>query len=393
MIAVLGDALKMLAARPWSSLSRGLGVSLGACAFVLAFGLGQTMSQQVDERFSITQATTITIEATGDAVAAVVDPREFVSDPSLERVRSIGGVESACRLAMVQQRQVGYSVSSAVPPATAETIDVTVAGSCLKDTAETATTGLTLAAIDDTFGRRVALLGAGAARTLGIEHPGGFVTLGGEELYVIGIIDDTERAPQILSSIIIGEALAGDVLQGVRMRPTALVRTRPGAADVVSSNLALTAHPTEPTAVRVNTPPSPAQLRRSVGGDVQALALGAALVVLFAGVFAISNLMLLSVTSRIPEIGMRRAMGATPTDIIGMVVAECTVIGALAGVVGSLVGMTGLLAICIWQGWTPVLSIWAIAAGIAAGILGGIGGGLAPASVAARITPARAIRA
>jgi putative ABC transport system permease protein len=76
---------------------------------------------------------------------------------------------------------------------------------------------------------------------------------------------------------------------------------------------------------------------------VDALVLIVGLGALLSGIIGISNIMLVSVRERTREIGVRRALGARPRDILRQVMSESLVLTALAGVLGFLVGV-GLLA-------------------------------------------------
>nr|HEX4317584.1 ABC transporter permease [Kofleriaceae bacterium] len=120
---------------------------------------------------------------------------------------------------------------------------------------------------------------------------------------------------------------------------------------------------------------------------------------LMAGVVGVSNIMLITVKERTKELGVRKALGATPMSIISMVMKESIVLTAIAGLVGISVG-TGFLALFDFVfskipdfplgppdvGLTTVLE--AVAVLVVAGALAGI----MPASHAASIKPIEALR-
>ncbi|HEX4420029.1 MAG TPA: ABC transporter permease [Kofleriaceae bacterium] len=120
---------------------------------------------------------------------------------------------------------------------------------------------------------------------------------------------------------------------------------------------------------------------------------------LLAGVVGVSNIMLITVKERTKEIGVRKALGATPSSIVAMVMKESIVLTAIAGLFGVAAG-TGLIAIAstVLEGMTdspmapPVISIQTVM--IAVGVLIAAGGlaGIMPAAHAASIKPIEALR-
>lgn len=118
---------------------------------------------------------------------------------------------------------------------------------------------------------------------------------------------------------------------------------------------------------------------------------------LLAGVVGVSNLMLISVAERTREIGIRKALGATPASLVGMIVAESLVITASAGYAG-LVAAVGAVEI-VRRLWPEVSMLrnpevdltTALIAG-ALTTLAGVVSGLVPAWRAARVNPITALR-
>jgi len=120
---------------------------------------------------------------------------------------------------------------------------------------------------------------------------------------------------------------------------------------------------------------------------------------LMAGVVGVSNIMLITVKERTKEIGVRKALGATPSSIIAMVMKESIVLTAIAGLIGVAAG-TGLLAVASMvlenaadsPMGPPILSLQTVM--IAVGVLITAGGlaGIMPAAHAASIKPIEALR-
>lgn len=391
MLGIFLDTTRTLSAKPSRTLSQGTGMALGACVFVLALGLGETITGQVDERFDVVKATTVMVTTGAAAPSSVASLDDFVAPDRLASTAGIAGVLSASRYATVPQRQVAASVNPALPPGAPVKADVLVADSSVLVTAGAVVRGHSLNSVDDRESRDVALLGRALAHTLGITQPGAQIRVGAASLNVIGIIDDTTRVPEALRSVVVGAKAAALAFPGAKLQPAVVVTTKPGAAQVVAANLALMLNPEAPDQLSVSAPLSPEQLHRKVSSDVRNLSIGGALVVLVAGIFAVGNLMLLSITQRIPEIGMRRAMGAGTAQVLGMVLMESLLVGLVAGVLGSIVGLWIILGTSIANHWTPVFDLNTLWVGIAAGCVGGVVGGLVPAMVAARVHPAEAL--
>ncbi|HKF66520.1 MAG TPA: ABC transporter permease [Vicinamibacterales bacterium] len=113
---------------------------------------------------------------------------------------------------------------------------------------------------------------------------------------------------------------------------------------------------------------------------------------LVVGGIVIMNIMLMVVTERTREIGLRKALGARRADIMSQMLTESVVLSMFGGVVGTVLGAT--IAIIISKA-TPIpasVEVWSVALGIGITALVGLFFGLYPASRAARLDPIEALR-
>ena len=117
----------------------------------------------------------------------------------------------------------------------------------------------------------------------------------------------------------------------------------------------------------------------------------AAISLLVAGVL-VMNVMLVSIAERTSEIGLLKALGATPAQIQVLFIAEAIALSFVGGLVGLAVGAAGAAVI---DAAYPALSVrpppWALGAAISIALATGVGFGVAPARRAARLDPVRAL--
>lgn len=127
--------------------------------------------------------------------------------------------------------------------------------------------------------------------------------------------------------------------------------------------------------------------------DTITLLLGnTAAISLLVGGIGIMNIMLVSVTERTREIGVRKALGATFSNILLQFLIEAIVIGVTGGLIGIMLGLTASYAISSIFGWSTVVSGFTIALAFGFSVLIGVIFGLYPARKAARLDPIDALR-
>ncbi|QYO63218.1 ABC transporter permease [Leptolyngbya sp. 7M] len=140
------------------------------------------------------------------------------------------------------------------------------------------------------------------------------------------------------------------------------------------------------------TPDAISGLRESLFGTISVVILFVPAIALVVGAIVIMNIMLVAVTERTKEIGIRKSIGAKQTDILRQFLFESGMLAAIGGIIGL------ILALIIGQIITAMvfptrIPWWAavIAIGVSAGV--GILAGLFPAWKAARLDPIEALRA
>ena len=113
---------------------------------------------------------------------------------------------------------------------------------------------------------------------------------------------------------------------------------------------------------------------------------------LLVGGIGIMNIMLVSVTERTREIGIRKALGATYNNILLQFLIEAMVIGVVGGTLGVILGIGSSYAISYFAGWQTVISIPTIIIAVVFSVGIGLFFGIYPARKAALLDPIEALR-
>jgi putative ABC transport system permease protein len=113
---------------------------------------------------------------------------------------------------------------------------------------------------------------------------------------------------------------------------------------------------------------------------------------LLVGGFIVMNIMLISVSERTKEIGLRRAVGARRRDILIQFVLEAVAVTAIGGLIGVVLGVSGALVASRLMGWPAAVSWPAILGAVVFAGLVGLVFGVQPARKAAALHPVQALR-
>lgn len=113
---------------------------------------------------------------------------------------------------------------------------------------------------------------------------------------------------------------------------------------------------------------------------------------LVVGGIGIMNIMLVSVTERTREIGLRKAIGAKRKDILLQFLFEAVTLTVIGGIIGVILGYVGAVGIAKLGNWSPTVPIYAILLAVGVSALFGLGFGIYPANKASKLSPIEALR-
>jgi putative ABC transport system permease protein len=239
------------------------------------------------------------------------------------------------------------------------------------------------------------VLGARAAQRLGVEHPTdrAQLWLGGRWFTVVGVLRPVVLAPELDFAALVGWPIAERSWHFAGHPATVYTRTRDSAVLAVEGVLAATANPEHPTEVQVSRPSDALIAKQATDRTLGSLLLGLGAVALLVGAVGVANTMVVAVLERRPEIGLRRALGATRSQIWIQFVVESLLLSLCGGFAGVLGGAAITTAYAAERGWPAVVPLWVTAAAIGAATGIGVVAGLYPAWRAARLAPTEALAA
>jgi putative ABC transport system permease protein len=127
--------------------------------------------------------------------------------------------------------------------------------------------------------------------------------------------------------------------------------------------------------------------------EIQTLIIGCiAGISLLVGGIGVMNIMLVSVTERTREIGIRMALGARRRDILVQFIIESIVLCLLGGLIGIILGYGGAMLIARLAKWPPLVSWWTIVVAFIFSMAVGLFFGIYPANQASKLDPIEALR-
>ena len=398
---IIRVALGALRANKLRSLLTMLGIVIGVAAVIAVVALGTGAQSAVKDRISSLGTTLLTImpgQQRGMGVSFDQSMKLTMDDAAAIEERSTN--ITAVQPEMTSRLQVQYSNQNT------NTSVVGTTSNYLEVRKYQLQAGRMFSRSEDEGRQRVAVLGPTVLETLGINSPdaiiGEPVRIRGIQFTVIGVLKSKGQSTpfgnpddQVLVPITTGRfrLFGSDRLRSISVLASSEEKIPDAMADVqrvIRREHRLPQGRPDDFQIR-----SQADFLNTLGETTQVftyLLSGIAAVSLLVGGIGIMNIMLVSVTERTREIGIRKALGATKANILLQFLIEAVVLCLLGGLIGALVGSGGATAMSTFFQWNTIISPGAIVAAFVFSAVVGVVFGVWPARRAAGLDPIVALR-
>ena len=367
-----------------------LGVAIGIAAMVAVLGISDSSKAGLVEELNQLGTNLLTVQPGQNFFGQNAQLPE-AADRAVLNLSSVRNAAAVTTVSSASVRRSSYIEAAETSGVTVDAADLGL----LATLSGKLTHGRFLDAANERY--PIVVLGAVAAERLGVsalrvDGRAVLVYVNGIWFTVAGVLAPLPLAPEIDRAALIGYPIAHALFGTSRNASTLYVRADPEHVSEAASLLPATADPQNPEQTQISRPSSALQARADAQSTLTALFLGLGAVALLVGGVGIANVMVISVLERRPEIGLRRALGATRAHIGVQFLGESVLLSALGGAAGIALGAAATAGYASLQGWVVVVPLLAVGGSLAVAVALGALAGLYPALRAARLAPASALR-
>ena len=401
ILHTIETGLRSLLGHRLRSVLTTLGILFGVAAVIATVGIGQASSDSVTARITSLGTNLLTVSPGSTVFGGVFGGGASANSLTMRDVAGLSDRQNAPDISAVAPVSQGrVSLVS-----TSSNWSTTLSGSTpdwLIANARSMSSGTFITSADVSTSAQVIVLGATTASNLGA-GVGDLITVKQIPFQVIGILastgsqgfgnqDDLAVVPLTTAQ----DELIGGVGTVQRILLSATSSANLGTAYAEANQILLQTHGIT----------NPSQADFSIASQTQVLSTAQAvtqtLTILLASVAAISllvggigvmNIMLVSVTERTSEIGLRKALGATPGDLFRQFVIEAGALTAVGGLLGVATGLAAGYIVPRTANIAVTITPAPIAIAVAVAVVVGLVFGVYPALRAARLAPIEALRA
>ncbi|MFC4069453.1 ABC transporter permease [Actinoplanes subglobosus] len=383
---ILRFALRGIGANKLRSVLTMLGILIGVAAVILLVAVGNGSAQSIASRIEALGTNTLTVMSTsrgsGGLTMRIADS---LDDPMIAPdVRSVSPVVSTSATLTYEGTEHEISSFVGTTPSWFAASNFPVE------------TGAIFTADDEAQARRVVVIGQTVAEELfpGVDPVGQQVTVGGALFTVTGVLEEKSSSgfQDSNDTAVAPISAVRQVLAGYGSLSSVLVEAAdPSMVDTVQSEIStILDRKLDSDAYRVQNASQLLETQTETADTFTTLLGAVAAISLLVGGIGITNIMLVTVTERTREIGIRKALGAPRRVILSQFLIEATLLSVIGGGLGVAAAVIGSRFEIV--GVQPVIVPSSVALALGVSVLIGLFFGGLPAARAARLRPIDALR-
>jgi len=402
VMEILRSSLRGMTSNPMRSVLTLLGVLIGVGSVILLVGVGAGSAKAVSDQIDSLGTTTLTVRSGSGGGIRFQDLTTGVADALQE---SVDAGDATALIAVVPEVTSSQTITAGTESTTAQIIGTTA--NYFDVTSSKVAQGTAFTANDLTQSRRVVVIGAELATTLFgsqgdtdyVDPVGQTVVIGSTPYLVNGVMaaKDSTGTESTNNVLVVPLTRVQQSIAGYgNLFSIVLQATDADAVDMAEAeattviNTALKIESTDDATYTISNQAQLLAASTSTASTFSAMLAAVAGISLLVGGIGVTNIMLVTVTERTREIGIRKALGATRGAILGQFLTEATLLSLLGGALGVLGAVIGSQFEILGVKPAIVGSSVVLALGVSIGI--GVFFGGYPAFRAAKMRPVDALR-